>query len=1231
MKKILLLASLFLAIMGNSFSQQPDTILITECFLGGHSGNGFVEITNMGKSPVDLSRYCLMSSNLGSPFATLQAGYYMLKGTLQPGASYVIVGNYKRDRFETPDPFDSVDWTPPYYRSFDYDLMTPNYVLNPADGKPGWNALRPTNGTWPHAIGFDVDGDGIWNQTLGDVVVDQVGLMTADGGGTGVVPDIAGVTDAVFNHVLIRKYSVKQPNYGNFKGGMGISSEDSEWIVIPFIPGRTSNFFKTLGNHSASDPWQVSSSTVNIRENSITVPWGVRRDSLYQEFDFGNNMAWALYWGPDTLESVVTQTKDTLYMYLAGNSVTVKKYGVVQGPAPEGMNLVFPRYDRTPTNTLFLRYAVSDDFNPDTIYNIPFGTRADTLLSYLEKDKDASWSVSFADGVHRADLKTGDKLIVTAANNSVKEYYLLLNEYIPSNDASLGAIYIYGDTLFGFKSNTYNYTEMLSPDTDFPALSAVANNLNAKVTIKRPLSINGGSSDRTAYIHVMAEDDSTELVYTVTFEVMGIMKETFAADPFFSQVINGIANLIPGATNTSGWGKGWEIFNPGNTIIPMSDYIIANGSSKTLAQIVSSKDMINTMRPGYTMDSARISVGIYYNSRSYPFITDLEPGKTLVFGRGNPTGWTTSNAFRDLCDYRDTDASTAEKLAYAYNMYGFVDGSRMCFFGDANSFFLIRINNDSIFNGLKSGGNVKDYTLVDIFGAQGVANNRLVEGVLVGNTTAKVMERKKHIWKGNPNNHGSFGTTEPGSGEWDVYQGAWLIGTHPYDPYTGYISTVYSLVYKVSPDYGPDQTIGLVPPGTTVDDFLSKVIPNGADVVLSLTNADSTVIKTGTSQISDGDKLNVVSGTKLNSTIYTISVQQPRSNAVLTSGVYTINVAGQAGQVAGVPSFTTVEDLLSNLTVPEGAKMNVYDVKGQQVGTETVLIDTLLVEKTMVSDSVKLEVTAEDGITKIIYTLVITVDNPYVTSSYYQVYQDRLLIDLFQANTKVSTFLARLVPSTGASMLVLDKNGNTRESTGIMYKDDKLIVTAGEKQTVYFMKDKSDVFSTDATLREIKLNGSSMEGFEPGKLAYTMVLEQGSPVPLVEASVNWPSARMVITQATNLSGSEAERTASIKVFAEDGATELNYTILFNLNISVNPDYNEGANIYAEGKTVCIRSRSAGKGDEVEVYNLAGKKILHRNITSDFERLQVNEPAGIYIVKVRSMGKYHIEKLMLGSF
>ena len=51
---------------------------------------------------------------------------------------------------------------------------------------------------------------------------------------------------------------------------------------------------------------------------------------------------------------------------------------------------------------------------------LAYATRVDTLFKYLEKAPAATWEIVWVDGHVRTDLKTGDKLKVTAENGDIK-------------------------------------------------------------------------------------------------------------------------------------------------------------------------------------------------------------------------------------------------------------------------------------------------------------------------------------------------------------------------------------------------------------------------------------------------------------------------------------------------------------------------------------------------------------------------------------------------------------------------------------------------------------------------------------------------------------------------------------------------------------------------------------------------------------------------------------------
>ncbi|MEA2041135.1 MAG: hypothetical protein U9N85_01095, partial [Bacteroidota bacterium] len=98
-----------------------------------------------------------------------------------------------------------------------------------------------------------------------------------------------------------------------------------------------------------------------------------------------------------------------------------------------------------------------------------------------------------------------------------------------------------------------------------------------------------------------------------------------------------------------------------------------------------------------------------------------------------------------------------------------------------------------------------------------------------------------------------------------------------------------------------------------------------------------------------------------------------------------------------------------------------------------------------------------------------------------------------------------------------------------------------------YMSVPVDGNSTDASLSDLQVDNSTIPGFNYNTLYYTYDLPYGSTiVPTVSAVTNHQAATLQITQATNLSGSTAQRTATVLVTAEDGTTELSYSVIFNV-------------------------------------------------------------------------------------
>ncbi|MCD4833727.1 MAG: Ig-like domain-containing protein [Bacteroidales bacterium] len=117
------------------------------------------------------------------------------------------------------------------------------------------------------------------------------------------------------------------------------------------------------------------------------------------------------------------------------------------------------------------------------------------------------------------------------------------------------------------------------------------------------------------------------------------------------------------------------------------------------------------------------------------------------------------------------------------------------------------------------------------------------------------------------------------------------------------------------------------------------------------------------------------------------------------------------------------------------------------------------------------------------------------------------------------------------------------------------------------------IANNDATLSDLTVDGETVDGFSATIYTYNVEVPYGTTVvPTVAATENDPDANAVVTQATNLDGTEAERTATVVVTAEDGTTELTYSIVF----SIGPEGGLFFSEYIEG--------DGGNNKALEIYN-----------------------------------------------
>ena len=1122
-------------------------------------------------------------------------------------------------------------------------------------------------------------------------VIDQIGWIGDEGNGTN--PDagyvaVAGVTDATGTHYLMRRFAVKQ---GNTEFVTGVDYDDSEWIPVPgrAARGRANLYnerlfqpFWTIGNHVNATLDEttlvgIPGSTVNVNwaERTIDVPWGVRnQDSIMFQFEYTPGLAWHYDYAPSHEDSAYSsvRTGDSLTIYACGDVVQIEGFilNVLDPPASE--NRVVPMYNISDEGDYVgtgQRYEVSDRVpGMDTIREIPFACRLDSLYDFLEKAPNADWEIVWVDDNERTDLMDGDLLRVTADDGSVKDYYLKLQKYRKARNADLSAIrwpdipdvwvgsLWDSDTIPNFNPGVFNYALELPPgQNEIPGLVAKNQDDNARHTVDRAVSLLGDVADRTITFHTFAEDDTTIKHYKVVLKVPVAPGDIqpWEGEPFISQFIF-----------RSEWANSFiEFINPSNTgLLDMSDYMFVTTTVNDIADAISRGALEEDFE---TPED-------YYNNRYNKYIpgrvwadtaawdanpgtvdptpdgnvnTIVFPGDVFVMGDiANPG----TPYFDPPTGYGDGNWPVEEEMDINFGTGGKYPcpwiapppgGTILDTWYDWHwlLYKIVGEGGDSVKNGTKAATDPDDFVLIDMFAAS--TNDRFeVGGQLIDQIFG--FTRKPHIYKGNTiygdQPGGSFGT-DPESSEWikvdRPYYGAqgygWAmdilmvtdgIGAHFMDPVTVGISTVSSYQLSVSKGFSLDETIDGSKEGHTVTDFLAKIKKKHPDQTLIVKSGGAEI--TGDAVLTHGDSLVVMSADMSNTSRYHIEVTADgtlSSDAVLTSTEFAI-VAEEPASVGGFEIGTLLKDVVDGVTVPVGADMDIIDDDGAYVPTKTINFDTIPVY-VLATAKVFFEVMAEDGETIITYQLMPDGDpsDAYVTSVVFDVDQDALLISLIPEATSVRTFLNNLVPATGATWELLDKLGYER-ADGLVVQDDRLVVTAADGETTktyylslleevpnYLAYVVSNVYTVDQN--SMTISGTDVTG------ALSVTDFTGNLVPASLASMEVLDNTGTAKVGADMLADEDE----LEVTAGNGVNMVVYSIVLDHTGIGTSD--KGLRVYPNPSTGQFYVEGAEPGSRIRVYNQVGVALLDITVFSGTEAISLDDqPNGFYFITIENGGE-----------
>ena len=1099
------------------------------------------------------------------------------------------------------------------------------------------------------------------------VVVDQVGGVFDSGSGLNQPfdynwghpsdwgYDVAGVRGATFTAHLIRKFSVKTGNL-DFANAKGVGSEDSEWIAIPIQGGPSiynTAFRKALwtaGNHvnAQLDENTLESDVIDVdfANKTLTVPWGVRRnDDIMNYFVRKPGIGWnyhrAAGTSVDDSLSFAAKTDDKLELWVCGNDMQKVTFEIIVENPTADAKIAVPKLNQDPQGNwrnnlgvgmLTWPRVTQHESGNDTIWGewggIPFQTRIDSLVKRLDIPSNASWELITVDGAKRPDIKEGDVLRIIAENGSEKDYYISVNDSRPNHNALLSAITWpdippshgivngwKGDTIPNFTGTSFNYTISVPANVNgIPALVGKAEDINAKVEVIRASNLGGTQEDRTVTFIVTAEDDTTSNTYHVE-----LIKEKdpdniqpFKAEPIISEYVHKVR-----------WANSYtELFNPGNQPIDLSEYMLVSHPNEdpvsVLESNVSPEGFGNRYRsyvPGYryTNEEAEWAVNPGILQLDLNVNTMLMPGDVFTMG--------------DVPNLSNPNFVDRLNVEFKNNPWGAdqsgTNRNAVDYWGDGYM-WLFKIKNDSITKGLKAPNDINDFELIDTY--------------FINRRWNSSWRRLPEIWKGNTVMKASQDTEDQENFEWDVktekdFGGNMSlvpsnIGQHFFIPPTHYMSTVTSVVYKVSEGYSMEEEIRGMTIGTTVGTFLNNLNKAHENQTLTVKSGDTDLGMDDLLKMND--VLVVLSADSVNTTQYVLDVSEDglSSNAVLTSTLYEIEVTDDplksatdensgSGYITGFEYGTQLRTVLNNVKIPAGANLTIVDGRGAYVPLKVLNFDTAYVNVT-VNPNIYFDVVAEDGITRIVYQLQpnASENDAFILSDIYTVIQGQNLVNFVPRGTNVQTFLSNIVSSLGASVKVVDKTGFERTS-GSLYEDDKVVVTSsnGLVTRVYHLSMLRTRYIPETTYLAYVLSNV----YAVDQLEYTITGPTGTTLLsdfYARITPAMGATAVVVDNAGNEKTSgDLDDGDMLKVTSADGKIVVMYDLKLDLT-SADLSHVQQIKVYPNPTKDKLNISGLKSGERIQVFNSSGTLLKNIRVAGNIESVSLEKyAAGVYFIVI----------------
>jgi hypothetical protein len=174
------------------------------------------------------------------------------------------------------------------------------------------------------------------------------------------------------------------------------------------------------------------------------------------------------------------------------------------------------------------------------------------------------------------------------------------------------------------------------------------------------------------------------------------------------------------------------------------------------------------------------------------------------------------------------------------------------------------------------------------------------------------------------------------------------------------------------------------------------------------------------------------------------------------------------------------------------------------------------------------------------------------------------------------------------------------------------------------------VYSSDATLSDLKVSGTTVTGFAAGTLTYNVSLSAGTTtVPTVTATPAEAGATVNFTPATSLTGDAAARTTTVEVTSHDQSDVKTYTVVFTVATGIEDNLSGKFRIYPVPAYEEITAAGLDGATLIEIFDVTGNKVAA--VRCDDETT-VKIPVahlsrGLYFMRVTTPGGFAMKRFV----